>query len=340
MIENNYIYIIPLSPTEKDYDIDPVNKKEWTNAEKDSSNLLNHYTDYIGYNKKIDFNGYEWFITYRKYQTISSALFIFTCLDIDYKADEFDVSKKILLKYKNEVGVFGLGSYKRFLLKIFKDDVNLSTEKNEFDLLFSEKIRGNELHKVEESYFLLKIKFDDELTGNIKRDIILLLFLSYITHPMYIQFLNKNKKIKEQDVIKAFWGFKFYLLDSPASQIFPVFFRNNISVIDNLLDHRYMGLVDTQNHLLKDIHLVESGILCLTFFVILDVVFTISMEIIEPLGESIGWETKPLNLVLIPLVFAITFAIISATVFLMYLIKNSKIVNCVMSIFKHRIKAK
>jgi len=264
MIENNYLYIIPLLPTEKDYDIDPVNKKDWTNAEKDSSNLLNNYTDYIGYNKKIDFDGYEWFITFRKYQTISSAIFIFTCSDIDYKADGFEDSEKIFLKYKNDVGVFGYKFHNSFLLKIFKDDVSLSTEKNEFGLLFSEKIGGNELHKVEESCFLLKIKFDDEFTGHIKRDIILLLFLSHITHTMYLQFLNKNKNIKEQDVINAFWGFKFYLLDSPASQIFPVFFRNYISVIDNLLDHRYMGLVDTQNHLLKDIHLVESGILCLT----------------------------------------------------------------------------
>lgn len=83
------------------------------------------------------------------------------------------------------------------------------------------------------------------------------------------------------------------MVSCPASKMFPLFFKYNISIITNLLDDCQMslvenqiklvdnqtGLVENQNKLLMQIHSVEGGILYLTFFVIIDVLFTIALEV-------------------------------------------------------------
>ena len=71
------------------------------------------------------------------------------------------------------------------------------------------------------------------------------------------------------------------------------FLEYNISIITNLLDDCHMSLVEnqtklvnnqtnlviSQTKLLEQIHSVEGGILYLTFFVIIDVLFTIAFEV-------------------------------------------------------------
>ena len=74
---------------------------------------------------------------------------------------------------------------------------------------------------------------------------------------------------------------------------FPFFLKYNISIIDNLLKYHQKDILDIQTKtleiqnsiisrqtiLLEQIHSVEGGILILTFFIILDVVFTIVFEL-------------------------------------------------------------
>lgn len=119
---------------------------------------------------------------------------------------------------------------------------------------------------------------------------------------------GESKHINPADVIEAFWGYKFILFKCPAAQVFPMLFKNNISVIDNLLDYRRMdligkqnSLIDNQNRLLKEIHTVERGILYLTFVVIVDVVFTILSELV------VDWQIEHSYKVLTNLTLALVF---------------------------------
>lgn len=318
MTKNIFLYIIPLLPPQEDFDINPE-ENGWKVAEKKGPIPSNPYTHYDKCSKKINLNGNKWFITCRKYQKLNSAIFVFECLDVEYIAEDFIDTNEIYFKYKNECGVFGSKDNQKYLLKIFENNEVM----NEFNYLYSEITEKNEFHIVKESCFNLIITYDDELTKKIKDNIITLLTLSSLAHSMEHEFLrNENKQINQQDVIKVFWGYKFHLLDCPASKIFPRLFKMKMLSINNLLDYRHMDLIEIQNKLssaqtkavetqsdiLIEIHEVESGILLLTLFVIFDVTFTILSEFIEPVEEVIHWEFGTLLELLIPLSISLIFS--------------------------------
>lgn len=311
MTESIYLYILPILPSQEDFHIDPE-ENGWNVVEKEDYIPSNVYTDYTNYTKKINYNGNKWSITCRKYQKLNSAIFIFKCLDTDYNAEDLIDSNEIFFKYKRECGALGSKYLKIFLLKNFED----GNGKNEFSYLFSEINDENELHIVNELCFLLKINYNDKLTENIRDNIITLLSLSYIAHSKYHEFLrNKNKKINQQDVIKAFWGYKFILLDCPAEQVFPSFFSRYMLTINNLLDYRQMDLsasqtkaVKTQSNILTKIHEVESGIFLLTVFVIFDVTFTILSEIMKTIEEIGHLKFKAIWMLLSPLILSMFFS--------------------------------
>ena len=315
MTKNIFLYIIPLLPPQEDFDINPE-EKGWEVAEKEISIPSNPYTHYDKYSKKINLNGNKWLITCRKNQKLNSAIFVFECFNAEYIAEDFVDSNEIYFKYKNECGVFGSRDNQKYLLKIVENNEVM----NEFNYLYSEITEKNEFHIVKDLCFILIITYDDELTKKIKDNIIALLTLSLLAHSMEHEFLrNESKHLNQQDVIKVFWGYKFHLLDCPASNIYPRLFNMKMLAINNLLDHRHMDLIESQNKLssaqteavetqsniLTKIHEVETGILFLTLFVIFDVTFIISSEFINPVEEVINRKFGTLLELLIPLIISL-----------------------------------
>lgn len=328
MTENYFLYIVPFLPSVNDLKNNPE-EFGWKNiGGLSNSTYSNPYTDYIDYNKKINYNNYIWSIKFRKYQKLNSALFVIKCSDTTYKAENFIEGDELFIRIKNECGVFGAPLVKKYILKFFKDNEGLKNEKKKLSYLFTEINEKNEVHRVNESCFHLKINFDDKLTERIKDNIFTLLSLSDIAHIMEHEFL-KNKHINQVDIINAFWSFKFLLFKCPGTQKFPLFFKNNMLVINNLLDYRNMDLIENQNSLietqnilvdnqskavetqtklLKEIHLVDNGILYLTLFIIFDVVYNIFSEIIGPIGTYMNLEIGHLSGIGISLISALAIS--------------------------------
>ena len=307
MAENCYLYIVPIVPTLKG----SINKSKefgWI-RKRTFVHYKNSHTETIKFNKKINHNGHTWDITFRKYLKINSAIFVIECSDTTYQAENFIDADNIFYKIKNECGVFGAPYVKKYIFRFFDNDEVLPDKINGLSYLFSEINGSEELHRINTSCFYLKTNCDNKLTWDIKDNIFLLLSLSDIAYYMDHTFLDGGVKNDNQDdIIKTFWGYKFLLFKGSASQKFPLFFKNNMLVINNLLDYRHMDLVGVQNNLLKEIHVVESGILYLTLVVLFDVVFTIGSEIMDALMESMGWEVSHLIDVSIPLILAIAVA--------------------------------
>ena len=279
MTENYFLYIIPSLDLKKASLINPE-ESGWEKIGKDIGSTYPDPTYYSNYNKKIDYNGYEWSITFRKYQKINSAVFIIKCLNGTYTAESFTDSDNTFISIKKECGVSGLPVISKYILKFFEDSKSLSDEKRELSYLFSEIHEENEFHYVNESCYNIRLNFDEELTKNIKENIFSLLSLSECAYEKEHELLT-NENINREDIIKAFWHYKSSLLRSPASQKFPLLFKNNMLAINNMLDYCYVDLADNQNKLLGQIHTVESGILYLTVFVILDVMFHIISKIMK-----------------------------------------------------------
>lgn len=314
MTENIFLYIIPILPPQENLEVYPE-EKGWKIAENKGPNP---YVDYINYYKKINFNGKKWDISCRKYQKLNSAIFIFKCLEEDIAKDFID-SNEIYFKYKNECGIFGSLYIQQCLLRIFENNKIM----NEFNYLCSEINEKNEFYIITESCFNLIISNDGELNKTIKDNIITLLSLSSIALSMQHEFFrNGIKQIKQQDVIKFFWGHKSHIIDCPASKVFPMSFDKKMISINNLLDYRHMDLiefqnklssaqtqaVESQNDILNEIHKVETGILYLTLFVIFDVTFTVLSEFVEPVEKIINREFGTLWGLLIPFIIALIFS--------------------------------
>jgi len=323
MTDNKFLYIIPILPTIKDFK-NNIENMGWKKVENKNWIPYNPYTDYTHYNKKIRYNGNNWSITFRKYLKLNSVFFVMKCSDTTYEAKDFIDSDELFNNYKNECGVLGIKSIKKYILKFYENNEIVGQKNNEYNYLFSEINEENELHRVTESCYNISINFDEKLTKNIMDNILTLISLSNIAHFMGHEFLKgEHELINKADIIKVFWGYQFLLFNCPASQKFPSFFNSNMLNISTLLDYRHMDLIEIQNNLsssqtkavktqnetLKEIHKVDRGILYLTLFVIFDVTFNIIYEFIDPFEEIANLEIGILDKLIIPFILALLFSL-------------------------------
>jgi len=290
--ENYYLYVLPNLSSYKDYK--PILESSGWKRKEDTIFIFDNYSNYITYNKKINFNR-EWTLLFREFPSLNSLIIVIKCLDSTYKIEEQDKDCiKIFSDIIKECGIVGLNYYKYYNFEFYDGQNDLTKKKEQYNnsFLFSEIIPENELHQIDLTSFLLNLNYNRTLNELIIDNIYTLVSLSEIAYDLEHRILKKTENAEQIDIIKAFWSQKIFLLSCPASKIYPSFFKYNISIITNLLDDCQMGLVEnqtklvenqtmlviSQNKILKQIHSVEGGILYLTFFVIIDVLFTVALE--------------------------------------------------------------
>lgn len=284
--KNYFLYILPnLSRYGEHKSI--LESSGWRRGE-DATIVFDPYSNYKTYTKEIDFNC-KWALCFREFPSLNSLIIVIKCLDSTYnKEDQLKDSDEIFTATIKECKVSGFNYFKHYLFEFYNNQNDLTEKKEQCDhsFLFSEITTGNELHQIDLSSFLLNVNYSRTLDELIIDNIYTLVSLSEIAYDFEHRVLAKSANVTQSDIVKVFWSQKILLLSCPASKIFPSFFKYNISIITNLLDDCQMGLVEnqnnlaeTQNHILMKIHSVEGGILFLTFFVIIDVLFTIAFEV-------------------------------------------------------------
>lgn len=275
--EKYYLYIIPILPN-KDYNV-VLETSNW--KEDKEATIHGDPFKYSTHTKEINFDNINWSCFFRKFPSPLNSVMIFVkCLDFNQEVKNEHLDN-IFIKIINELNVIGLNIFYKYKFNVYPGGNYIDAEINglKYSLLFSEKVMENEIHEVNLQYFILKLNHDQKLNNLIIDNIFTSISLNIIAHALEHQLLKNPKFVEKSDIIKSFWVYKTFLLTCPAARIFPKFFEYQISVINTWLDERQMWLTKNQNQLLEQIHSVEGGILILTFFVIIDVLFTIIFEI-------------------------------------------------------------
>jgi len=284
--ENYFLFILPNLSSYKEYK--SILEGSGWRIKEDSIFILDPYSNYKTYNKEINFNR-EWTLLFREFPILNSLIIVIKCLDSTYeKEEQYKDCIKIFGNILKECEIVGINYYRHYIFEFYDSQNDLTQKKEQcnYSFLFSEITTENELHQIDLSTFLLKVNYNITLNELIIDNIYTLVSLSEIAYDLEHRIIKKSKNEEQFDIIKAFWSQKIFLLSCPASKIYPSFFKYNISIITNLLDDCQMSLVENQtklvknqNDILKQIHLVEGGILFLTFFVIIDVLFTFAFEV-------------------------------------------------------------
>lgn len=296
--ENYFLYILPNLSSYKEYK--HILEGSGWRIKENSIFILDPYSNYKTYNKEINFNR-EWTLLFREFPILNSLIIVIKCLDSTYeKEEQYKDCARIFNNILKECELVGINYYKDYIFEFYDSQNDLTQKKEQcnYSFLFSEITTENELHQIDLLSFLLKVNYNRTLNELIIDNIYTLVSLSEIAYDLEHRILQKSENedqfdIVKFDIIKAFWSQKIFLLSCPASKIYPSFFKYNISIITNLLDDCQMSLVEnqtklvenqtklvsSQNIILKQIHSVEGGILFLTFFVIIDVLFTIAFEV-------------------------------------------------------------
>lgn len=286
MSENYFLYVLPNLSSYKEYK--PILEGSGWKRKEDDIFIFDTYSNYITYNKEIN-SDREWTLLFREFPSLNSLIIVIKCLDSTYKKEEqYKDCMEIFSSIIKECEIVGLNYYKCYNFELYNSQNDLTKKKEQcnYSFLFSEIIPENELHQIDLSSFLLNLNYNKTLNELIIDNIYTLVSLSEIAYDLEHRILKTSENAEQIDIIKAFWSQKIFLLSCPASKIYPLFFKYNISIITNLLEDCQMGLVENQtelienqSYILKQIHSVEGGILFLTFFVIIDVLFTIAFEV-------------------------------------------------------------
>lgn len=283
MSENYYLFFIPKIVEGKiNVDTSDLKKKEVI-LQLDVPDFTIYEGEIILDNKKLPIILWE-------HLSLNLIIIIIKSLDVEFENNELD---KLLFQIKDMHKIYGIEYIKLFKFKFIDDKFGINEEIDKFNnnFLFSEIEKGNELYQVNYSTFLVRIS-QHEMKEIIKTNLFTLLSVSNIVID-FERYYFKDSKTNKNEFIKALWAEKNLLLRSPLSIKFPLFSKYNISIIDNLLKYHQKDIIDIQNEtlciqnqtisrqitLLEQIHSVEGGILILTFFIILDVVFTIIFEL-------------------------------------------------------------
>lgn len=247
MSKTNFIYIIPefagiirqRNPDSPGWEI--ANNGDFS----PKSDPFRHYYD--EYKKTVSENGEKWSIVFRRYKKINAITFIIKNLNEKNETVAWKNSDMIFSKYRRECGVKAITFNANYALKILENNTESAYSKADLDTLYSEIHDKSELRRADILNYELKANFDIKLTKTIEDDIITILSLSKIAFYYISPFLDETNIKNYQDIIKAFWGYKSHLLRCQASQVFPLFFKDKMRAIDNLLDYRTMDLIDKQN---------------------------------------------------------------------------------------------
>lgn len=304
MIFTYYVYILPhfraingqINPEDFDWDL--------ISSETSPQNS-NKYTRYDEYEKHFNESGHRYKASFRKYHSLSAVCFAIKCLDeINMGKNPNDIDL-IYYKYMKEcvpsASEFRKG-FQKYTLKCSNDNEKFNEIKENDHYIYQEKpnTSNSELSEQDDENYNIMIDCNQDLMEIIVSNIIVLLSLSEIAFYVRSSFLKENQpEFLQDDLIKAFWGHKFLLIRCISSDLFPEFFRKKLDIINNILDYKYMNLINQQSAMaraqtvtLEGIHKADKGILFLTFFVFLDVLIT---------AAEFGKE-NPISLLLIVLI--------------------------------------
>jgi hypothetical protein len=335
MNETCYIYIVPFLAG-INVEIDPQNHG-WIKSEHDypiqigNAQPLGYFKEY---KKNINHNDNEWSIVFRKYDILDVVSFIIKRSSGEAQlAIDISDTDTIFENNKTECGAIGTVFYIKYILQFFENAEEFSRENNKSCNLFTEESGNNRLRCVDNLYYNFMIDFDPNLSKLIKENIITILSLSEIAYHfqpyMSREELLKNKlNITPNDIVDIFWLYKFLILKCPGSQLFPKFFKNKILIIDNILDYRNKNILEnqiaatnTQNKSLTEITKVESGILFLTLFVSVDVIFKVLVEFYDSFSSG----SIQLEEIILKIVFLLAAIVISALFWRYIFSKNMEI---------------
>ncbi|MFZ3167649.1 MAG: META domain-containing protein [Candidatus Methanoperedens sp.] len=203
-------------------------------------------------------------------------------------------------------------SIRKLIFKICKNECDLINEKGVFHnrFLFCERLDNNEIcdigiiqseNSLAAEFFILKTDFNELLNKIIRRNIFHIIWISEIADKIQ-HIWEKLDDHEKSQILRAFWGQKFYVDSCAASKKFNSFIKNYSMSLNNFLSYHEMtvyedqnkmithqtemlqnqnNIIDHQTEMLQNIHFVESGILILTFAIIFDIVFKVTYELTE-----------------------------------------------------------
>ena len=262
---------------------------------------IGSFANHINYIKTKEYTGHKWSITFHEYKKLNFGFFVIKCSDTTYEAENFTDSEAIFHNIRRECVPYGFYGYEKYIVKFFEGVEGSSCEGNGSSCCFAEIRDENQTYCVNnESCYHIRNTVGEESTKIIKEDLCTLLSLSVVACNFKLKSLKPEKT---NAMVEFFWRQKSYLFKSHLGPRFPSFFENRMRMIDNLLDYNQVRAIETQSGLLSDIHKVESGILYLTLFVMVDVMFNILLVGID-LFPGIG----RLDEFVISLILALVFS--------------------------------
>ncbi|HRW82425.1 MAG TPA: hypothetical protein P5049_03105 [Methanothrix sp.] len=298
MIEDYYIYIAAYA-IQYPFDSDTI-------ADINASG-------YTEFKKQMILDGQLWDVISWRYNEINLFVYIIKPAGGFHGGGDYDGNFESSNKVFNEIiASSGLifNYVKPILLRNFGENEDFSESERNQSHIFYEESGKNKIVCFDKSCYFLKTNLNSDRSKIIINNIITLLSFSEITLYMFtrpqksLKFYDDYKNDREimVKITDAIWRHKFYLLNCQAILLFPELFKQEIAVIDNLLNWRYMNLSESQNNLLNqihglncrsmdlsenqtkilnDIHRVEYGILILTVFITMDIVYKLSLDALE-----------------------------------------------------------
>jgi len=228
--ENYFLHILPNIPSYKEYK--PILEDSGWRIKEEYMYILDQYSNYKTYTKEINFNR-KWTLLFKEFPILNSLIIVIKCLDSTYeKEDQLNDSAEIFQNIIKECELFGLNYIKTYTFEFYNSQNDLTKKKEQCNnrFLFSEITTENELHQIDLSSFLLKVNYNRTLNELIIDNIYTSVALSEIAYDLEHRILSMSENMEQIDIIKAFWSQKIFLLSCPASKMFPLFFKYNISI--------------------------------------------------------------------------------------------------------------
>jgi hypothetical protein len=211
---------------------------------------------YDEYKRIISESSGSWTIIFKRYKKINAVVFIIKKIKEDSSPASWKDSDMIFSKYRRECDVKSIGFNKNYTLEIVENDEGSIDSESTHDTLYLERHDKNELRRKDILNYEMMTNYDAKLAKTIEDDVITLLCVSILAFYYTSHLLEEHTTENHQDIIKAFWGYKSHLLRCQGAQVFPIFFKDKMSIVDNLLDYRTMDLTDKQIKAIEDIGLL------------------------------------------------------------------------------------
>lgn len=290
MIEDYFIFVIPDDTGTGNSDLIGFEWKEIGITEGKYYSLFPTYTEF---KKKFHRDGQSFDVVLRRYSELCSNIFIIKSFN-PFGIDEIrrEIPEKVdslFLEIITELGLsiyLGTRNLEAFSLRNYKCSEEFIKDKSGFIPIFHEGDDENIILCEDRFHYYTNLNSISRVSGKVIKDIIILLSLSKLGSS-FLDYAERDKKRRKNilDLIKLLHKEKIELCNCPASLLFPSLFKNEITIIDNLMDYRNIELLDFQRELVQ--HQVdlqqrasrmELLILILTLILTFDILFRLLVD--------------------------------------------------------------